>query len=107
MLKQKYKLDDSLDVFAVHGVGGALGILLVAIVGQTGFGGTGFAEGVTALMQFKAQLIGLAVTAAWSGLISWGIFAVLKASGNLRVSEEDEFDGLDITTHGERAYDIR
>jgi Amt family ammonium transporter len=107
LLKQKYKLDDSLDVFAVHGVGGALGILLVAIVGQTGFGGTGFAEGVTALMQFKAQLIGLAVTAAWSGLVSWGIFAVLKASGTLRVSEEDESDGLDITIHGERAYDLR
>jgi Amt family ammonium transporter len=106
LLKQRLKLDDSLDVFAVHGVGGALGILLVAVVGQPGFGGTGFAEGVGAMAQFTAQLLGLGVTALWSGLVSWGIFAVLKASGNLRVSEEDEFDGLDITTHGERAYDL-
>jgi ammonium transporter, Amt family len=107
LLKQKFHLDDSLDVFAVHGVGGALGILLVPVVGQAGFGGAGFAEGVTALMQFKAQLLGLGVTALWSGLISWGIFAVLKASGSLRVNEEQESDGLDITTHGERAYDLR
>jgi Amt family ammonium transporter len=106
LLKQRLKFDDSLDVFAVHGVGGALGILLVAVVGQPGLGGTGFAEGVSALQQFGTQLLGLGVTALWSGLVSWGIFAVLKAVGTLRVSEEDEFDGLDITTHGERAYDL-
>ncbi len=106
LLKQRLKLDDSLDVFAVHGVGGALGILLVAVVGQPGFGGTGFAEGVDALSQFGTQLLGLGVTAAWSGLVSWGIFALLKAGVSLRVSEEDESDGLDITTHGERAYDL-
>ena len=106
LLKQRLQFDDSLDVFAVHGVGGALGILLVALVGQPDLGGTGFAEGVSALQQFGTQLLGLGVTALWSGLISWGIFAVLRTSGTLRVSEEDEFDGLDITTHGERAYDL-
>lgn len=106
LLKHKLKLDDSLDVFAVHGVGGALGTLLVAVVGQVGFGGTGFAEGVDALTQFGSQLLGLGVVAAWSGLVSWGIFAALRATSGLRVTEEDEFDGLDITTHGERAYDL-
>lgn len=106
LLKQKLKLDDSLDVFAVHGVGGALGTLLVAVVGQPGFGGTGFPEGVTAIAQFGNQLLGLGVTAAWAGIVSWAIFAVLRATSGLRVTEEDESDGLDITTHGERAYDL-
>lgn len=106
LLKHKLKLDDSLDVFAVHGVGGALGTLLVAVVGQPGFGGTGFPEGVTALDQFGSQLLGLGVTAAWAGVVSWVIFAGLRATAGLRVTEEDEFDGLDITTHGERAYDL-
>ena len=107
LLKQKLKLDDSLDVFAVHGVGGALGILLVAIVGQPGFGGAGFAEGVDAASQFGVQVLGLVAVAAWAGLVSWIILAALKAMIGLRVSQEAEFDGLDITIHGERAYDLR
>lgn len=106
LLKQRLKLDDSLDVCAVHGVGGALGILLVAIIGQPGFGGSGFAEGVDAMTQLGSQLLGLAATAAWAGGASWGILALLRATSGLRVSEEEEFDGLDITTHGERAYDL-
>ncbi|WP_300300517.1 ammonium transporter [Ferrovibrio sp.] len=106
LLKQRLKLDDSLDVCAVHGVGGALGILLVAIIGQPGFGGSGFAEGVDALTQLGSQLLGLAATAIWAGGVSWGILALLRATSGLRVSEEEEFDGLDITTHGERAYDL-
>ncbi len=107
LLKQRLKLDDSLDVFAVHGIGGALGILLAAIVGQPGFGGAGFAEGVDAVSQFGVQVLGLVAVAAWAGLVSWLILMVLKAMIGLRVSQEAEFDGLDITTHGERAYDLR
>ena len=107
LLKQRLKLDDSLDVCAVHGVGGALGILLVAVIGQPGFGGSGFAEGVDAMGQLGSQLLGLLVTAAWAGGMSWAILALLRITGGLRVSEEEEFDGLDITTHGERAYDLR
>lgn len=107
LLKQRLKLDDSLDVCAVHGVGGALGILLVAVIGQPGFGGSGFAEGVDAMGQLGSQLLGLGVTAAWAGGMSWAILALLRVTGGLRVSEEEEFDGLDITTHGERAYDLR
>lgn len=107
LLKQRLKLDDSLDVCAVHGVGGALGILLVAVIGQPGFGGSGFAEGVDAMGQLGSQLLGLVVTAAWAGGVSWAILALLRVTSGLRVSEEEEFDGLDITTHGERAYDLR
>lgn len=107
LLKQKLHLDDSLDVFAVHGVGGALGILMVALVGQPGLGGSGFAEGVDAMTQLGSQLLGLGATMAWAGVVSAGILWVLKATTGLRVSEEAEFDGLDITIHGERAYDLR
>ncbi|HEX6958474.1 MAG TPA: ammonium transporter [Ferrovibrio sp.] len=107
LMKQRLRLDDSLDVFAVHGIGGALGIVLVAVIGQPGLGGTGFGAGVSAAAQLGSQLLGLGATAAWAGLMSWIILAGLKATLGLRVSQEQEFEGLDITVHGERAYDLR
>jgi Amt family ammonium transporter len=106
-LKHRLHLDDSLDVCAVHGVGGALGILLVAVVGLPALGGSGFGPAVDAWTQFGRQALGLAATALWAGLGSWAILAAIRATTGLRVSEEEEFDGLDITTHGERAYDLR
>lgn len=106
-VKHRLHLDDSLDVFAVHGVGGALGILLVPVVGLPALGGAGFAAGVTMGQQFVAQVIGLGATVVWTALVSLALLAGFKAWIGLRVDSDEEFDGLDITTHGERAYDIR
>lgn len=103
-IKQKVKIDDSLDVFAVHGVGGAVGILLTAFFGAEMLGGLGLGDGMTMGKQFGAQLLGLAVVAGYSLVVSWVIVKVLAVTLGLRVSEEDEIEGLDITSHGERIH---
>ena len=104
LVKQKINIDDSLDVFAVHGVGGALGILLTSFFGAEVLGGLGLGEGMTMIEQLSAQVQGLIVVAAWSLVISWIIVAVIRKTIGLRVHEEDEIEGLDITSHGERIH---
>ena len=104
LVKQKINIDDSLDVFAVHGVGGALGILLMSFFGAEVLGGLGLGEGMTMIEQLSAQVQGLIVVAAWSLVISWIIVAVIRKTIGLRVHEEDEIEGLDITSHGERIH---
>ena len=101
------KIDDSLDVFAVHGVGGMLGTLLLAVFAAPSLGGAGLPEGATMGSQLITQAIGIAVAAAWSGIVTFGILAIYKATSRLRVSQEEEHDGLDLTAHGERAYDLK
>lgn len=103
-IKQKIKIDDSLDVFAVHGVGGALGILLTSFLGAEAFGGMGLGEGMTITKQFGAQVLGVVVVALWSLVISWILVKVIQKTTGLRVHEEDEIEGLDITSHGERIH---
>ena len=103
-IKQKINIDDSLDVFAVHGVGGALGILLTSLFGTEALGGLGLGEGMTMTKQLGAQVLGLIVVAAWSLVISWSIVALIRKTIGLRVHEEDEIEGLDITSHGERIH---
>lgn len=103
-IKQKVGIDDSLDVFAVHGVGGALGILLTSFLGTEGFGGMGLGEGMTVSKQFGAQILGVAVVALWSLVISWILVKLIQKTTGLRVNEEDEIEGLDITSHGERIH---
>ncbi len=105
-IKQKVRIDDSLDVFAVHGVGGLRGILLTAVFASTQFGGLGLAEGVTILDQLWIQLIGSAAVIGWTGVVSVVLVLVLKATIGLRVSDQEEREGLDITTHGERGYTL-
>jgi len=106
LVKNSFAIDDSLDVFAVHGVGGILGSLLLALFVSETFGGIGYAENMAFGSQFVAQLIGVAVVALWSAfatfLLGFGISFVLP----MRVSEDDERDGLDIASHGERAWDL-
>jgi len=97
LIRVKMKIDDSLDVFAVHGVGGILGILIAPLVAVPFLGGTG---GVDAGMQF----IGTAAVVAWSAIASTIILVILKKMFGLRVSEEAEHTGLDISQHGESAY---
>tara|TARA_R110000824_G_scaffold11585_7_gene50744 strand:+ start:12394 stop:13710 length:1317 start_codon:yes stop_codon:yes gene_type:complete len=106
LVKNGFKIDDSLDVFAVHGVGGILGSLMLALFIGSGFGGTGYAEGMGFGSQFVAQLIGVGAVAIWSAvataILGFGISFILP----MRVSEDDERDGLDISNHGERAWDL-
>jgi len=103
-IKQKVGIDDSLDVFAVHGVGGALGILLTSFLGAEAFGGMGLGEGMTITKQFGAQILGVVVVALWSLVISWILVKAIQKTTGLRVHEEDEIEGLDITSHGERIH---
>ena len=100
------KIDDSLDVFAVHGVGGIIGTLLVAIFASESFGGLGLAEGATIGSQMLVQITGIVTVAILSGIATWIIAKIVLGLTGLRVSEEEEIDGLDISAHGERGYDL-
>ena len=100
------KIDDSLDVFAVHGVGGIIGTLLVAVFATKQFGGLGLAEGATMGSQLLVQITGIISVAILSGVATWVIAKVVLGLTGLRVSEEEEIDGLDISAHGERGYDL-
>jgi Amt family ammonium transporter len=103
-INQKIRIDDSLDVFAVHGVGGALGILLTSFFGAEALGGLGLGEGMTVTKQLSVQVLGIVVVALWSLILSWIIVKVIQKTIGLRVNEEDEIEGLDITSHGERIH---
>ncbi|MDA3869585.1 MAG: ammonium transporter [Gammaproteobacteria bacterium] len=103
-IKRTLKIDDSLDVFPVHGVGGMLGTFLAGIFVASGFGGTGLAEGVTMSGQVGVQLIGILATLIWTAVISFGLLKLIDRVVGLRVSEEQETQGLDITQHEERGY---
>jgi Amt family ammonium transporter len=104
MVKQRFKIDDSLDVFAVHGVGGALGTLLAAIFVTTALGGNGLAEGMTVGSQLGVQALGIIIVAVWAGVLTFIIAKVISMFVKFRVSEEDEVQGLDLAMHGERGY---
>ena len=106
-IKRVVKIDDSLDVFAVHGVGGALGAILTAVFAATSLGGMGLAEGGTMGGQVLVQLLGVGVVAVWSGVVTFAIVKIIGFVVALRVSEEDEIEGLDIVAHGERAYELQ
>jgi ammonium transporter, Amt family len=104
VIKQRFQIDDSLDVFAVHGVGGLTGTILVAFLALPVFGGLGLAKGVTASHQLWVQFVGAAATAAWAIVASVVIIWIIRLVTPMRVTEEDETEGLDITSHGERGY---
>jgi Amt family ammonium transporter len=103
-VKQGLKLDDSLDVFAVHGVGGILGTLAVAGLATPMLGGVGWAEGMNAGWQLGVQTIGVLAVCAWSAVASAAILLVCRFTTGLRASPEAIEDGLDVSAHGERAY---
>ena len=104
ILRVRMKIDDSLDVFAVHGVGGILGSLLVAWLALPAFGGLGLADGVSATSQFGVQLLSVAITIGWTVLASYVILRVISLVIGLRVDQQDEIEGLDLSQHGERGY---
>lgn len=102
LIRAKLKIDDSLDVFAVHGVGGILGTILLAILGQESLGGLGSVKPIGE--QLGIQLTGLGVTIVWSVVATVVIMLVTKALIGIRVEEEEEDRGMDLTEHGEDAY---
>jgi Amt family ammonium transporter len=104
LVKQRLKIDDSLDVFAVHGIGGALGSLLVAFFVAASLGGRGLAEGVTMFDQLGVQAFGIVLVSAWSGVLTFVIVKIVKMFCKFRVDEETEVQGLDLAMHGERGY---
>ena len=107
LVKGVFGIDDSLDVFPVHGVGGIIGIIMVSFVGvQGGFLGSSAGETWIPMEQFLIQLKGIVVIGAWTALASWIILKLIGMITPLRVSEEDELQGLDVTEHEERSYDL-
>ena len=105
-LKRMLKADDVCDVFGVHGVGGILGAILTGVFASQSLGGTGglspdtFAMGAQVWVQFKSVI----VTMVWCGVVSYVCFKIADILVGLRVAEDAEREGLDITTHGESAY---
>ena len=104
ILRVRMKIDDSLDVFAVHGVGGILGSLLLAWLALPAFGGLGLADGISATSQFGVQLLSVAITIGWTVIASYVILRVISVVIGLRVDQQDEIEGLDLSQHGERGY---
>ncbi len=102
-LKRMLGADDSLDVFGIHGVGGILGALLTGVFTAPSLGGTGKADFSIASQVF-IQAEGVLITMAWSGIVAFIAYKIVDLTIGLRVSEEDEREGLDITSHGETAY---
>lgn len=105
-VKVRLQLDDSLDVFAVHGVGGILGSLLVAVFALPSLGGGGLAEGVSVTEQLTTQAIAIVAVVIWSVVISYILVKVIQSMVGLRVSDDEITSGLDQTSHGESAYNL-
>ncbi|MGJ7614158.1 MULTISPECIES: ammonium transporter [unclassified Variovorax] len=105
-LKRMLGADDAFDVFGVHGVGGILGAILTGVFAAKGLGGTGGATPDTFAMgaQVWIQIKSVALTIVWSGVVAFIAFKIADLTIGLRVSEEEEREGLDITSHGETAY---
>ena len=105
-LKAKLGYDDSLDAFGVHGIGGIVGALLTGVFVAKGLGGNGLAEGMTIGTQVWAQLLSIIITIAWSGILSFIILKIVDATVGLRVEEDEERMGLDLSQHNERGYNL-
>ena len=103
IIKNKWKIDDALDVMAVHGIGGVLGILLTAPLGSLAFGGLGLSE-KTIGEQFITQSIGVIAVGLWCLVATWLITLLVKKTIGLRVTEDEEIEGLDTSIHGEKGY---
>tara|TARA_A100001391_G_scaffold46046_1_gene27087 strand:+ start:7468 stop:8763 length:1296 start_codon:yes stop_codon:yes gene_type:complete len=104
LVKNRLRIDDSLDVFAVHGVGGMLGSLLLAVFLSADLGGTGYAEGMTMGSMVVVQVIAVGVVALFSAIVTALIALAVSLFIPMRVSAEEEVEGLDQTSHGERGW---
>jgi len=108
-LKQRLQIDDSLDVFPVHGVGGALGTILAAVFASASIGvfsGQGYNEGMTMGSQLQVQVIGVVSCLVYTALASYVLLKLVDNVLGLRVSQDEETEGLDLNQHNERGYDL-
>jgi Amt family ammonium transporter len=103
-VKRTLKIDDSLDVFPVHGVGGVTGSLLTGVFAASSLGGLGLAEGVSIMDQISVQALAVVVTISWSALFSYLILKLLDKLIGLRVTPDQEVQGLDQVLHEETGY---
>jgi len=109
LLRIKLRIDDSLDVFPVHGVGGALGTILAGVFASASLGvfsGQGYAEGMDMSSQLGVQVLGVAVVFVYTAIVTFAILKFVDVLLGLRVSSDEETEGLDINQHNERGYDL-
>ena len=108
-IKQRWKIDDSLDVFPVHGVGGILGTFYAGIFASDALGvfsGQGYNEGMNMASQVQVQIVGIAATFVYTGIATFILLKLVDKLLVLRIDEEDETSGLDLTEHNEKGYDL-
>jgi ammonium transporter, Amt family len=105
-VKRYFGYDDSLDAFGVHGIGGIIGAVLTGVFVDSGLGGVGLADGVSMVSQVGIQLVGIVATIVYCGVVSFIILKVLDNVIGLRVSEQDEQEGLDLVLHDEQGYNL-
>jgi Amt family ammonium transporter len=108
-IKQKFLIDDSLDVFPVHGVGGMLGTLLAGVFASDALGvfsGQGYNEGMTMASQVQVQVIGIIATIVYTAVVSYLLLKLVDKLLVLRVTQDDELQGVDLVEHDERGYDL-
>ena len=105
-MKRALHVDDSLDVFPVHGVGGILGTFLTGVFVAKAFGGIGYPENVSMGGQIATQLIGIAAVGLYSGILTWVLLKLVDALSGLRVTGEEETEGLDTVLHNEKGYNL-
>jgi Amt family ammonium transporter len=109
LIKRGLRIDDSLDVFPVHGVGGVLGTLAAGVFASSTLGvfsGQGYANGVDMAHQLRVQAIGVLATLGYTAVMTFAVLQVVRMVTGLRVSAEAETMGLDTSEHNERGYDL-
>ena len=104
LMKRVLKIDDSLDVFPVHGIGGALGTILAGVFVASQYGGAGLSEGVTIMDQVGIQVMGVVSVVIWTAVLSFLVLKFVQIFVNLRVDEDEEIEGLDVRQYDERGY---
>jgi Amt family ammonium transporter len=105
-VKRMFGYDDSLDAFGVHAIGGIIGAILTGIFADASFGGVGLADGVDIAAQLTKQTVGVLTTIVYCGVVSFVILKVIDLVIGLRVTEEDEEAGLDLSQHDEQGYNL-
>ena len=105
-MKRSLKIDDSLDVTPVHGVGGVIGTLLTGVFASASLGGVGYPEGMTMEKQVMVQITGILAVGAWSGIVTWVLLKLSDAFTGMRVTSDEETEGLDTVEHNEKGYNL-
>jgi Amt family ammonium transporter len=105
-MKRSLRIDDSLDVTPVHGVGGVIGTLMTGIFVSSTFGGIGYPENGSMGGQVTTQVIGILAVGAWSGILTWILLKLTDAMTGMRVGSDQETEGLDTVEHNEKGYNL-